>query len=350
MSDEFRELLKKVGSGSHTGKNLTRQEAESATLMMLQQEATPAQMGAFMIAHRIKRPTGEELAGMLDAYEQLGPKLQPCEHHQHPVMVFGVPYDGRIRTAPVTVITALLLVTVGVPVILHGGTRMSTKYGIPLIEICQGLGLNLTSRNLDQAQTLFNQTGFGFIYLPQHFPQAAELVPYRDQIGKRPPFATLELMWSPYGGKARVISGYVHPPTEGFIQEVFTLRATSDFTTIKGLEGSCDLPRERTAIIGIHQPHPLPPIERLLLSPRDYGFGDTNVPLESEAELIQQIQDVLKGMPSELMKTALWNGGFYLWHSGICPSLTEGFGLAEELLMSQKVRAKLAEISQIVNG
>lgn len=79
MSDEFRELLKKVGSGAHTGKDLTRTEAEAATIAMLQQTATPAQIGAFAIAHRIKRPTPEELAGMLDAYDRLGKKLAPVD-------------------------------------------------------------------------------------------------------------------------------------------------------------------------------------------------------------------------------------------------------------------------------
>jgi anthranilate phosphoribosyltransferase len=70
-------LLRKIGSGIHTGENLTRSEAAAATRMMLLQEATAAQIGAFMISHRIKRPTGEELAGMLDAYENWGPFLPP---------------------------------------------------------------------------------------------------------------------------------------------------------------------------------------------------------------------------------------------------------------------------------
>jgi anthranilate phosphoribosyltransferase len=48
--------------------------------MMLLQEATPAQIGAFMIAHRIKRPTSQELAGMLDAYEQIGPHAPTRGH------------------------------------------------------------------------------------------------------------------------------------------------------------------------------------------------------------------------------------------------------------------------------
>ena len=69
MSNDFRELVKTIGSGPHTGKHLSRVEARAAMGMMLEAQATPAQIGAFLIAHRIKRPTAEELAGMLDAYD-----------------------------------------------------------------------------------------------------------------------------------------------------------------------------------------------------------------------------------------------------------------------------------------
>ena len=89
MSDEFRELLKRVGSGTHTSRNLTRDEAATATKMMLLQEATPAQIGAFAIAHRIKRPTPEELAGILDVFEKLGSKLAINPNHDHQPIVFG---------------------------------------------------------------------------------------------------------------------------------------------------------------------------------------------------------------------------------------------------------------------
>src|SRR5919199_736476 len=259
MSNAFRELLKKVGSGVHTGEDLSREEAATATRMMLLQEATPAQLGAFMIAHRIKRPSSEELAGMLDAYDQIGPKLQPwgmghgrvAQWHSgrveeftsspphsltpsppaQPVMVFGTPYDGRSRTAPVTPLTALILATAGVPVVMHGGDCMPTKYGVPLIEMCQGLGVDFSKLTLAQVEQLLETTGLGFIYLPQHFPEAQGLVPYRDQIGKRPPTATMELMWCPYAGDAHVVAGYVHPPTENRFRETFELRGgVANFT------------------------------------------------------------------------------------------------------------------------
>ena len=251
MSNAFRELLRKVGSGPHTGENLSRDQAKAATRMMLLQEATPAQIGAFMIAHRIKRPTGEELAGMLDAYQELGPRLQPIES-AYPVTVMCLPYDGRSRTAPISPLTALILTSAGVSVILHGGDRMPTKEGVPLIELWQELGVHWERLSLDQVQQVLQTTGLGFVYLTNHFPLAAGLVTYRDQIGKRPPFATLELMWSPYAGEAHVVCGFVHPPTENLFREAFARRGTTNFTTVKGLEGSCDLPRDRTAIIGIH--------------------------------------------------------------------------------------------------
>lgn len=186
MSKVFREFLKQIGSGTHTGEDLSREAAAIATRMMLLQEATPAQIGAFMIAHRIKRPTAAELAGMLDAYDQLGPKLQPIAASR-PVTVLGVPYDGRSRTAPLSPLTALILAAADCPVIQHGGDRMPTKEGVPLVEIWQHLGVDWTSLALEEVQQILETTGLGFVYLPNHFPLAAALVPYREQIGKRPP-------------------------------------------------------------------------------------------------------------------------------------------------------------------
>jgi len=348
MSDEFRDLLRKVGSGTHTAENLTRQEAAIATKMMLLGEATPAQIGAFLIAHRIKRPTGEELAGMLDAYEDLGPKLRPISSSR-PVVVLGIPYDGRIRTAPISPVTALILAASGQPVIMHGGGCLPTKYGFPLIEIWQGLGVNWTNLNLERVQEIFAATGIGFVYTPVHFPLTQRIWEYRDQLGKRPPLATMELIWCPYGGDAHIIAGFVHPPTENMFRKAIACRNVKMFTTIKGLEGSCDLPRERTAIIGLGiegetDENGEVAIKRLHLAARDYNFTNQNVALGSKEELITGIQNVLKGNSSELMETALWNGGFYLWRTGISTDVENGIKKSKELLISGAVANKLEEL------
>lgn len=344
MSDRFRELLKTIGSGTHTGKNLTRQEAAAAMGMMLLGEATPAQIGAFLIAHRIKRPTGEELAGMLDAYNELGPKLK-SRPSMGIVTILGCPYDGRSRTAPITPLTALILATAGVFVVMHGGARMPTKEGIPFIEIWQGLGVEWGKLSLVEVQQVFEETGLGFVYLPKHFPQADALVEYRRDIGKRAPIATMELILVPLVEEVHLAAGYVHPPTEGMFREAFKLHGLSNYTTVKGLEGSCDLPRDRTAIIGVSllsENHVT--FERLFLRPSDYGCGGKEVPLGSTVELVEEMQQVLQGKMSQLMSAAIWNGGFYLWRCGICSDINKGLSKAESLLNSSKVADKLREI------
>ncbi|MEB3267681.1 MAG: anthranilate phosphoribosyltransferase family protein [Leptolyngbya sp.] len=341
MSQAFRDLLKKVGSGSHTARPLTRDEAAEAGRLMLTQTATPAQIGAFLIAHRIKRPVPAELAGLLDAYADLGPMVMPIETNR-PVVVMGCPYDGRSRTAPLTPVTALLLASVGVPVLLHGGDRMPTKAGLPLVEIWRHWQLPLEGLTLDQTRTLLQTTGFGFVYLPQHFPLAADLVPYREQIGKRPPLATIELFWCPYGGNAHVVSGFVHPPTEALAQGTFALQGREQFTTIKGLEGSGDLPRSRTAIVGMAQPNGS--LDRLLLHAADYGFSTEDPPLEDEAAYLGQITAVLRGAPGALTDSAIWNGGFYLWRFGVCDTLAAGMDQARSLILAGQLQTHLEKI------
>lgn len=349
MSDIFRELLKKVGSGPHTGKNLTRPEAQTATELILHQQATPAQIGAFLIAHRIKRPTGEELAGMLDAYDQRGPQL-PSLSFDHPPLIFGNPYDGRSRTAPVGVITALILTAAGYPVILHGGDRMPTKYGPPLSEIWQSLGIDWTDLSLAQVQQILVQTRLGFIYTPRLFPLSQTLIPYREQLGKRPPFATLELIWSPYGGEDHRIAGYVHPPTEDLLRQALSLRGASQLTTVKGLEGSCDLPRDRTSIIGHYPLRAGSSLERLLLHPHEYELAGSEVPWMPTPQLTVEIQAVLQGQSSPLLAAALWNGGFYLWHSGLCPTLEAGLAEAKAILSQGRAWVQLQTIKTAVLG
>jgi anthranilate phosphoribosyltransferase len=399
MSHVFRALLQKIGSGPHTGVNLTRQESSDATRMMLLQEATPAQIGAFMIAHRIKRPTGIEMAGMLDAYNELGQRLQPVQA-AYPVTVLNSPYDGRSRTAPLSPVTALILAAAGVPTILHGGDRMPTKNGVTLIELWQALGVDWQHLTMIQVQQVLESTQLGFVYLPQHFPLAAKFVTFREQIGKRPPFASLELMWSPYAGIAHRVCGFVHPPTEGFFREAFGLHGIEHFTAVKGLEGSVDLARERTAIIGGVQPlhgvtggpslraaaqgltrgstaaSPLESaaaatipattanstadstadlgpdrFERLTLAPRDFGFAGKDWPLEPTTDWAVQIQQTLDGqLEGPAAAGAIWNGGFYLWRCGVAPDLPAGLEQAAELLRSGQVRTHLKRVIAAIDA
>ncbi|XFA73401.1 anthranilate phosphoribosyltransferase family protein [Thermosynechococcaceae cyanobacterium Okahandja] len=346
MSLVFRDLLKKVGSGAHTHQDLTRAEAALALKLMLEQTATPAQIGAFLIAHRIKRPTAAEMAGMLDTYQELGPKVAAIDSEM-PVMILTQPYDGRDRTFPLSPLTALVLATAGIPVLQHGGDRMPTKEGIPLIDLWRLLGVDWSGVSLAKVAICLERGHLGFVYLPRHFPAAQGLVPYREQIGKRPPLATLELIWNPYQGPSHLVAGFVHPPTETIMRDALHLHGVQHVTTVKGLEGSCDLPRERTAIIGLGR-QPPESWQRLRLHPQDYGMASSNVPWLNTAEASMAMQQVLSGEPHPLTASVIWNSGFYLWQSGKASTLTAGMALSQELLCCGHVKQHHQRLQDLV--
>ena len=348
--EEFRNLLKKVGSGTHTSKPLTREEAAIATEMMLTGAATPAQIGAFMIAHRIRRPTPTELAGMLDAYDALGSKIEAIDS-EYKTTVFCNPYDGRSRTAPISPLTALILSAAQVPVVMPGSGRMPTKMGLPTVEIFVGLGADWTQLSQEQLQQVFEQTRLAHTYQPNHFPMAQTLVPYRMQIGKRPTLATVEIMWSPVEGACNVVSGYVHPPTEGRTLEAFTQREVAFFSTVKGLEGSCDIARSRTGIIGLNTvENGALQSQRLLLHPHEYGFDGADPEFVPLNELLPLYKAAITGVQNEISRSAVWNSGFYLWRAGRVDSIETGFELARSLLSSGAVEQQLSKVNSAINS
>ena len=333
----FRELLAKVGSGEHTSTGLNRAEARDSMDLMLSGTVSDAQLGAFLIAHRIRRPQPIELAGMLDSYRQQGPQLRSPGRRP---LCFGVPYDGRSRSAPLLPLIALLLSASAVPVVLHGGEPMPVKYGLTLAELFAALGVEWRTLSLAALQQRLERQGLALTHQPLHFPAAEQLVRIRAEIGKRPPVASLELLWTPHQGEHLLVSGFVHPPTEQRAWETLQLSGEADVLLVKGLEGSTDLPTSRPTIASrLRQGEP----ERLLLHPRDHGLAGADVPLTDLESWRQQALAALQG-EGPLAPPLRWNLGFYLWAAGQFEQLEAALDQAGALLHS---RAGLRQLEQL---
>ncbi len=325
----FRELIGKVGSGEHTSTGLSREEAREAMDLMLEGQASEAQMGAFLIAHRIRRPLPIELAGMLDSYRRHGPSLATPGRR---ALCFGVPYDGRSRTAPVLPLTALALASTGLPVILHGGDPMPVKYGVTLAELFAALGIEWRGQSLPALQQRLHRHNLVLTHQPNHFPLAQRLLPVRDEIGKRPPVASLELLWTPHRGDHLLVSGFVHPPTEKRAWEALAAAGEPDVLTVKGLEGSVDLPTTRAGITARLRAGREP--ERILLHPRDHGIRPEDVAWHDLPTWRDQALRALQG-EGPLADALLWNLAAYLWLADVFPSQEAALAQARALLAAR---------------
>ena len=253
-----------------------------------------------------------------------------------------MPFDGRSRTAPIYPLTALVLAAAELPVVLQGGDRMPVKYGVTAAELFETLGLQLTGRSVAWAQAGLDRWNLALLHQPDHFPAAESLIEIRDDIGKRPPLASLELMWTAHQGEHLLVSGFVHPPTETRAWEALRLAGETNVFTVKGLEGSTDLPISRGCVTGRLEGGPG---ERLILHPRDHGCYGAD-PGWINLEVWSQQALAALGGQGELADSLRWNCGTYFWQAGRCSNHGQGLALAESLLHSGAALRFLEQLRQ----
>ncbi len=323
---------------------MSRDEAAEALDLILNEEATPAQIGAFLIAHRIRRPEPQELTGMLDTYRSLGPALLSPDNQDAPIC-FGMPFDGRTRTAPIYPLTSIVLLACDQPVVLQGGARMPIKYGVTAIELFQALGLDLSRLAMQEVQHGFEQHGFALIHQPEHFPLAESLIGYREELGKRPPVASLELLWTAHRGDHLLVSGFVHPPTESRAWEALNLAGENNLVTVKGLEGGTDLPIGRACITAQVKNGQA---KRQILHPRDHGCHEQDV---EWSDLDTWTQQALLALNNEgpLLNALRWNAGVYLWFCGKVNDLDQGIAMADSVLQQGSTRSVVDQLKAWLN-
>ena len=193
---------------------------------------------------------------------------------------------------------------------------------------------------LDNVQTGFNQHGLALLHQPEHFPLAESLISYREELGKRPPVASLELLWTPHQGQHLLVSGFVHPPTENRAWEALRQASETNLVTVKGLEGGTDLPIGRACITATVKNGTS---ERQILHPRDHDCHEQDVEWSDLQKWTDQAHQALINQGP--LRTALrWNVGAYLWFSGQAITLDQGLSTADDCLESGRALTTLDQL------
>ena len=157
------------------GEDLQRTEASWAMSQIMSGEATPAQIGAFMLALRSKGETVEELAGLVDVMLENAVLLQTGSDA---VDIVGTGGD-LVGTVNISSMASILTAASGVPVLKHGSRSASGKTGSSEMLEVLGIRLDLSPQ---QVTEVFKKVGITFFFAPVFHPAMRHVAPIRKEL------------------------------------------------------------------------------------------------------------------------------------------------------------------------
>jgi anthranilate phosphoribosyltransferase len=184
------------------GHDLGRDGAREVMGEIMRGEATPAQIGAFLVAFRAKGETADEIAGCAEAMREHVVPVEP--RRDDLVDTAGTGGDGA-RTLNISTAAGIVAAAAGAAVAKHGNRAVSSASGSADVLEALGFRLDLPAHRIaDSIDTL----GFGFMFAPLHHPAMSHAAPVRREIATRTVFNVLGPLTNPAGARAQIVGVY----------------------------------------------------------------------------------------------------------------------------------------------
>ena len=191
---EFKPLIAKVADGTP----LSFEEARRAFDIMMSGEATPSQIGGFLMALRTRGETIDEISG---AVATMRAKMLPVSAPADAVDIVGTGGDAS-GTYNVSTCAAFIVAGAGVPVAKHGNRALSSKSGAADALAALGVDIEIGP---DRIAACIGQAGIGFMFAPSHHSAMRHVGPSRVELGTRTIFNLLGPLSNPAGVKRQLV-------------------------------------------------------------------------------------------------------------------------------------------------
>jgi len=334
---EFRGLLGKVA----TGAALTREEAAGAFEQMMAGEATPSQMGALLMALRVRGETVEEITG---AVTTMRAKMLRVNAPADAIDVVGTGGDAS-GSYNISTCAALIVAGAGVPVAKHGNRALSSRSGAADVLAALGVNIDLTPEQIGHC---IREAGIGFMFAPAHHPAMKNVGATRAELGTRTIFNLLGPLSNPAGVRRQMVGVFSKHWTEPLAQVLKILGADSVWV-VHGSDGLDEIttsgPTSVTALeAGV--------VRSFEISPEDVGLPKVKPEAlrgGDAAANASALQDVLEGKKTPYRDVALFNAAAALVVAGKAKNLKGGLDLAAQSVDSGEAEGRLDRLIVVSN-
>jgi anthranilate phosphoribosyltransferase len=335
---EFSSFIAKVADGA----SLTADEAAEAFGIMMSGEASPAQMGAFLMGLRVRGETVEEITG---AAKAMRAKATGVIAPEGAVDTCGTGGDAK-GTYNISTCTAFVVAGAGVPVAKHGNKSVSSKSGSADVLASLGVNLDVGPELVTKA---IEEAGVGFMFAPKHHSAMRHVGPVRAELGMRTIFNLLGPLANPAGAKYQVIGvfsrDWILP-----LAEVLSNLGAERVWVVHGSDGLDELTTTGPTFVAELRDGSVTAFE---VTPEDAGLPQASPQdlIGGEAdENAKAIDDVLSGKPSAFRDVTVLNAAAALVVAGKAEGLLEGAKLAAVSIDGGAARKCLDDLITITNA
>ena len=323
-------------------RDLTGEEMRRVMRIIMAGEATPSQIGAFLMGMRIKGETVGEIAAAVSILRE---QMVPVEAPEDAIDIVGTGGDGG-GTLNISTASAIVVAAAGVPVAKHGNRALSSKSGASQALEALGVKLDLTPAEISRT---INEVGIGFMFAPSHHPAMRHVGPTRAEMGVRTMFNLLGPQSNPAGVRRYMLGVYGQEWVEPVAAALLANRAIKAWV-VHGCDGLDELTVTGPSFVAQIANGDLRSFE---VSPEQAGLRrhDGKDLLGADPEYnAQAIHALLDGAPGAYRDIVLLNSAASFIVADKVSDLREGAELAAAMIDTGKARETLARLVAVSNG
>jgi anthranilate phosphoribosyltransferase len=335
-------LLKKIGKGPKLAKDLSREEAKAAMLQILDGEALPEQIGAFLIAERIKYESVEETTGFVEALRERSSLIQT---DLPKLLELASAHDGKNKSLVLTPFVALALATAGLPTVVTGADNVPTKKGICAAHIFSKLGIK-TNHSAKEIKQSLEKTGIAYWDTSQFCASLENLKPMRTNLGLRTGLNTVEKIINP-ANATHLCTGVFHGPYLQTVVYACQILNYQNVLSIQATEASTDLHLKKRCFF--RQLKEGAVSEQNEIDPALYGYTYKNNPEFKEITAKSNTDQVLAALENQsgiIYDALVYNVAVQLWFTETVSKLDDGIKKAKTLLTTNNILQKIEEMKR----
>ena len=325
------------------GTDLNQKDMVSVMDVIMSGEATDAQIGAFLIALRIKGETVDEIRGAAEVMREKSTKIKT----QHSVIVDTCGTGGdHSSTFNISTTSAFVAAGAGLCVAKHGNRSVTSQSGSA--DVLQALGVN-TDASPEIVEACLDEIGIGFLFAVALHGAMKHAIGPRKELATRTIFNALGPLTNPAGATRQVIGVYSPDLTETLANVLGGLGSKHAFV-IHGSDGLDEVTTTGPTKVSELKAQSVSTYD---VSPDDFGLetasGD-DLKGGEPAENAEILRGILSGEPGPRRDIVLLNSAFALVAGGKSDSVEDGIKLAARTIDSGAAAEKLEKLVEISNG